>query len=71
MVVYRFMAEYLGLDLKKVQNSKGEIDESVCVTEDENTLKVFGDNGERLPENAIKDINALYKLFGEKNEKIQ
>lgn len=69
MAVYRFMAKYLDLDLKKVENSTGQIDESACVTEDENTLKVFGDHGEKLPGNALKDIDALYRLFGKENKK--
>lgn len=71
MAVYRFMAKHLGLDISKVENKKGEIDESGCKIEDENTLKVFGDNGEKLPPHALKDINKLYELFGEKNMKLR
>nr|WP_288833196.1 acetylxylan esterase [uncultured Flavobacterium sp.] len=70
MAMYPFMAKYLGLDINKVKNSKGEIDESTCVIEPTEKLLVFGAKGEKLPANALKDINQLYALFGEKNEKV-
>ncbi|KDN56523.1 prolyl oligopeptidase family serine peptidase [Flavobacterium seoulense] len=70
MAMYPFMAKYLNLDLKKVQNDKGEIDESTCVIEPYEKLYVFGNKAENLPKNALKDINQLYALFGEKNEKV-
>lgn len=69
MALYPFMAEHLGLDLNKVKNAKGVIDESTCVMEAKEKLLVFGDNGERLPANALKDIDKLYEMFGEKNHK--
>ncbi len=69
MAMYPFMAKYLGLNLDKVKNAKGEIDESTCVIEPTEKLLVFGAKGEKLPANAIKDINQLYALFGEKNTK--
>jgi len=70
MALYPFMAKYLGLDLKKVQNEKGEIDESTCVIEPYDKLYVFGNKAENLPKNALKDINKLYEMFGEKNLKV-
>ncbi|GGF06854.1 acetylxylan esterase [Flavobacterium limi] len=70
MALYPFMAKYLGLDLKKVQNEKGEIDESACVIEPYDKLYVFGNKAENLPKNALKDIDKLYEMFGEKNLKI-
>lgn len=70
MAMYPFMAKYLGLNLKKVQNKKGEIDESSCVIEPYEKMYVFGAKGENLPKNALKDINKLYELFGEKNLRI-
>ncbi len=69
MAMYPFMAEHLGLDLKKVQNHSGEIDESEITVETENEMKVFGDNGENLPKNALKNIDDLYTMFGEKNKR--
>lgn len=70
MAMYPFMAKYLGLDISKVKNSKGEIDESTCVIEPTEKLLVFGTKGEKLPANALKDINQLYEMFGEKNLKV-
>lgn len=70
MALYPFMAKYLGLDLKKVQNEKGEIDESTCVIEPYDKLYVFGNKAENLPKNALKDIDKLYEMFGEKNLKV-
>lgn len=70
MAMYPFMAKYLGLDLNKVKNAKGEIDESTCVIEPYENLYVFGDKGEKLPKNALKDIDKLYEMFGEKNLKV-
>lgn len=70
MALYPFMAKYLGLDLNKVKNAKGEIDESTCVIEPYDKLYVFGNKVENLPKNALKDINKLYEMFGEKNLKV-
>ncbi|WP_223255358.1 acetylxylan esterase [Flavobacterium sp. LM4] len=70
MALYLFMAKYLGLDLNKVKNEKGEIDESTCVIEPYEKLYVFGNKAENLPKNALKDINKLYEMFGEKNLKV-
>lgn len=69
MALYPFMAKHLGLDLSKLTNKNGEIEEKGYVIEDETTMKVFGDKGEKLPKNALKDIDAVYALFGEKNYK--
>jgi len=70
MALYPFMAKYLGLDLNKVKNEKGEIDESTCMIEPYEKLYVFGNKAENLPKNALKDINKLYEMFGEKNLKV-
>ncbi|EJL61885.1 acetylxylan esterase [Flavobacterium sp. CF136] len=70
MALYPFMAKYLGLDLNKVKNDKGEIDESTCVIEPYDKLYVFGNKSENLPKNALKDIDKLYEMFGEKNLKV-
>lgn len=69
MAMYPFMAKYLNLDLNKVENKKGQIDESTCTVEPYEKLFVFGDKGEKLPANAIKSIDELYELFGEKNNR--
>jgi dienelactone hydrolase len=70
MAMYPFMAQYLGLNLDKVKNNEGVIDESTCVVETKEKMYVFGDKGEKLPSNALKNIDKLYELFGEKNNKI-
>ncbi|MFI1772406.1 alpha/beta hydrolase family protein [Thalassobellus citreus] len=69
MAMYPFMAKYLNLDLNKVKNKKGAIDESTCTIEPYEKLYVFGNNEENLPKNALKDIDKLYELFGEQNYK--
>lgn len=61
--VYYFMARYLGLNLKAIQDKDGKIDESKCTIEPETALYVFGEKGERLPANAIKGFEALETLF--------
>ena len=69
MAMYPFMAKYLNLDLSKVKNKKGEIDESTCTIETYDALYVFDNKEENLPENALRDIDKLYELFGERNYK--
>ena len=65
MAMYKFLAEHLGLNLEKVKNKEGEIDESKVTIEEYPELYVFGKEGERLPKNAIKDISALNKALEE------
>jgi len=67
LAMYPFMAKYLRLDIEKITNKLGEIDESKSVVEPYSHLFVFGEHGEKLPKNAIHNINDLYKLFGEEN----
>ena len=57
------------LNLDKVKNNKGEIDEATCVMEPKEKLLVFGPQGEKFPTTALKDIDKLYEMFGEKNNK--
>lgn len=68
MAMYPFMAEHLKLNIKAV-TINGKIDESTCAIEITEQLLVFGDKGEKLPKNALKDIDALYQLFGEENKR--
>ena len=67
LAMYQFMTKYLKLDLSKVTNKQGKIDESTCEVEPYEKLYVFGNKEENLPDNHIKDIDKLYELFGEKN----
>ncbi|MEO5564811.1 MAG: acetylxylan esterase [Chitinophagaceae bacterium] len=61
--VYNFMAKYLGLNLKAIQDATGKIDESKITIEKEQALYVFGDKGELLPANAVKGFENLELLF--------
>ncbi len=60
--MYKFMAKHLKLDISKVFDSNGNLDESFFVKQDENELKVFGASGEKLPKNAI-NFEQLEKIF--------
>ncbi|MBN1131962.1 MAG: TIM barrel protein [Bacteroidales bacterium] len=63
MAMYRFLAGYLDLNLAPFEKKDGTVDESGCVIEERSAMLVFGDNGERLPENAIKGFEQLARLF--------
>lgn len=69
IAVYNFMAKYLNLNLKAVQDAEGKIDESKITIEPEKSLYVFGDNGEKLPSNAIHGFENLERVFAEEVEK--
>ena len=47
MAMYPFMAKYLGLDLERVRNEEGEIEESFVVVEEYEKLLVFGPGNPR------------------------
>lgn len=61
--MYKFMANYLGLNLKAIQDKNGEIDESVVTVEPEEALYSFGNNKDNLPEDAIESIEELEELI--------
>ncbi|MGJ7032241.1 alpha/beta hydrolase family protein [Niabella hirudinis] len=61
--VYRFMAQYLGLNIKAIEDKQGAIDESGITIEEEQKMYVFGDHGERLPAHAVKGFDNLEKVF--------
>ena len=61
--MYHFMAKYLKLDESKVFDKDGKLDESAITVEKPNDMKVFGDNGEKLPANALKDFDKLEEMF--------
>ena len=56
---YQFLAKHFQLDLKKIQNKEGKIDESTCTIEPFPALYVFGEKGERLPANALKKFEDI------------
>jgi len=57
------MANYLQLNIKAIQDAKGNIDESKITIEKEEAMYVFGDKGEKLPANAIKGFSNLENSF--------
>lgn len=61
--VYRFLAANLGLSLGPVTGKSGEIDESGCKIQSPDEMKVFGNEGERLPAQAIKGLENLKKKY--------
>ena len=61
--MYHFMAKELKLDESKVFDKEGHLDESAIRVEKANDLKVFGDNGEKLPANALNDFSKLEAMF--------
>jgi hypothetical protein len=65
LAMYEFIAKHLNLDLNKIKNKEGKIDESLCTIEEYPAMFVFGKNGENLPANAIKDIERLTKVLEE------
>ncbi len=63
MAMYHFMGEHLKLDETKVFDKNGNIDESAITVEDESALKVFGEEGQELPSNAIRSFEKLELMF--------
>lgn len=61
--VYHFMAQYLGLNIKAIENKQGHIDESGITIEEEKKMYVFGDHGEQLPAHAVKGFHNLEAVF--------
>ncbi|MCH7408072.1 acetylxylan esterase [Belliella sp. DSM 111904] len=63
--VYTFMAEFLELDQKKHLQGNGSFDESFITIEEEDKMKVFGVEGEKLPKHAIHGLDALVEILME------
>jgi sugar phosphate isomerase/epimerase/dienelactone hydrolase len=61
--LYEFMAKYLNLNIKAIQNDSAKIDESKITIEPEQAMYVFGDKGEKLPVHAVHGFDNLEKLF--------
>lgn len=62
LALYSFLAKHFKLDLKKVQDRSGKIDESKVTIEKYPAMYVFGEKGEKLPANAIKSFEELEKM---------
>lgn len=54
--LYEFLAKHFNLDLTKIQDKMGKIDESTCTIEKFSAMFVFGEKGENLPVNVVKVI---------------
>jgi uncharacterized protein len=52
MAMYPFMAKHLGLDIKRVSNAEGKVDESFVVAEPYEKLLVFGPDNP-YPDDAV------------------
>lgn len=61
MALYSFLAKHFGLNLQAIKMVNGE--EAGVIIEPQKALYVFGDNGERLPANAIKGFAQLEQVF--------
>jgi len=61
--VYEFLARQFSLNINAVKTASGEVDESKSTVEPKSAMLVFGENGERLPANAIHGIEALKLLL--------
>jgi len=63
--MYRFTAKHFNLDINKILDKNGEFDEGKITIEKEAQMYAFGENGEKLPANAIKGKEALLKVLKE------
>lgn len=63
VAMYNFVANHFGLNLSAIKSKAGEFDELKITIEPEAALKVFGENGEKLPGNAVKGYENVVKLF--------
>jgi len=63
--LYNFMAKYLNLNIKAIQNDSGSIDESKITIEKMEDMYVFGDKGQLLPAHAVMGFGNLEKLFAD------
>ena len=67
--LYSFMAKYLDLNLKAIQNDSGKIDESSITIEKMEDMYVFGDKGQLLPARAVMGFENLEKVFTDEIQK--
>jgi dienelactone hydrolase len=61
--LYRFVAKHFNLDIKRIEDKDGKIDESKVTIEKEPQMYVFGEHGENLPKDAIHGFDNLQKEF--------
>ncbi len=63
LAMYDFIARHFHLDIRKVQDKNGKIDESAVPIEKYPAMYVFGEKGEKLPASAVRDFGQLEKMF--------
>ena len=63
MALYPFFAKYLSIDIQKILNNKGEIDESSVTIEEMKSMYVLENKKKNLPENAITNFEDLENIF--------
>jgi dienelactone hydrolase len=61
--LYRFIAKHFNLDIKRIEDKDGKIDESKVTIEKEPQMYVFGEHGENLPKDAIHGFDNLQQEF--------
>jgi hypothetical protein len=61
--MYEFVVKHFKLNAGQFKNKNGKFDESSVTIEKPEAMFVFGEKGERLPANAIKDFDQLQQLF--------
>ena len=64
--VYAFLARQFGLNTSAFLTATGLIDESKCTVETKSAMLVFGENGEKLPKQAIHRIETLKQILKQK-----
>lgn len=60
---YDFLAKHFQLDRRRILNKAGQVDESRVTIEPKEALYVFGNNGEKLPANAIRSFAELENII--------
>lgn len=61
--LYAFIAKNFHIDISKLEDKTGKIDESEVTIEKEPMMYVFGDHGQYLPKGAIIGYDNLLKVF--------
>lgn len=61
--LYKFVAKNFNLDIHKIEDKNGNIDESEVTIEKESMMYVFGDHGQYLPKDAIHGYENLLHVF--------
>ncbi|WP_158995836.1 acetylxylan esterase [Mucilaginibacter sp. L196] len=61
--LYKFVAKNFNLDIHKIEDKSGKIDESQVTIEKEPLMYVFGDHGQYLPKDAIHGYENLLHVF--------